>query len=124
MNWQNILKSKTNPDFQKFLIEIFGIPRAVARKLSPSKSLTSSLGYGKLTEAITENEFEELINLAEAEQYENLLERLEEINSNYAVSQRKKFQRTYRERVARDPEYREKENRRARERRRKKKEEK
>ena len=123
MNWQNILKSKTNLDFQKFLIEIFGIPRAVARKLSPSKSLTGSLGYGKLTEAITENEFEELINLAEAEQYENLLERLEEINSNYAVSQRKKFQSTE-YRMARDPEYREKENRRLRERRRKKKEEK
>ena len=94
-------------DFQRFLVEVFGIPSADAKKLISSKSLKQAISQGQLTEAITENEFEELINLAEAEQYENLLERLEEINSNYAVSQKKKHNQRQQERYANDPEYRE-----------------
>ena len=70
-------------EFQKFLLAVFGIPRADSKKLSPSGSLTNSLGYGKLTEAITENQFKALINLAESEQYEAFITKLEQINSEY-----------------------------------------
>ncbi len=99
MSWFSILKRRAVSDFQFFLVEVFGIPRGAAKKLSPSQSLTHAISQGRLTEAITENEFEELINLAEAEQYEKLLERLEEINSNYERR---------RERYANDPEFRRK----------------
>ena len=89
-------------EFQKFLLAVFGIPRADSKKLSPSGSLTNSLGYGKLTEAITENQFKALINLAESEQYEAFITKLEQINSEYKEksSERKK------EKYANDPEYR------------------
>ena len=102
-----ILKSDQNYNFQRFLIEIFGISRLEAKEISASKSLSQAITQGNLIEFITESEFEELMNLAEAGQYEQLLERLEEINSNYIVSQKEKRIQRQRERYANDPEYRE-----------------
>lgn len=98
-------------DFQRFLVEVFGVPTAVSIKLTPSLSLMRAISKGKLTEAITENEFEQLINLVESKQYEALLMRLEEINSNYAASQKRKHRQrsklTHQEKFANDPEFRE-----------------
>ena len=96
-------------DFQRFLVEVFGIPRAEAKKLAPSQSLRQSISRGKLTEFITENEFEQIINLVESEQYETLLRALEQINSRYTQpSEKGKRDTLYRkERYANDPEYRE-----------------
>ena len=107
-------------DFQRFLVEVFGIPRAEARKLTASRSLKQSISQGELTEFITENEFQEIINLVESKQYEALMRGLEDINSRYLVSQQEKRNRLRnqrnKERRANDPEYREKRNRYYRER--------
>ena len=108
--WE-ILKAAT--DFERFLVEIFGIPRADAKKLIPSQSLRQSISQGRLTEFITENEFEQIINLVESKQYEALIRGLEDINSRYLVSRRSQRSK---ERLANDPEYREKINRQQRER--------
>jgi len=110
--WE-ILKTS---DFERFLVEVFGIPTADAKILTPSKSLRQGLSQGKLTEFITENEFEELINLAEAKQYEKLLERLEEINSNYNIEREKQRQREKNRKKIANPELREERNRQQRER--------
>lgn len=135
--WDILKRGFKISDFQMFLFEVFGISVLDAKKLTPSQSLRQAISQGRLTEAITENEFEELINLAEAEQYEKLLERLEEINSNYKKRNIEIHRKKKLERYANDPEYRrkvletnrqrydrEKETRRKREYRRKKKEEK
>jgi hypothetical protein len=108
MNWFDILKVNFPSDFQRFLVEVFGIPSADTKKLTPSLSLMRAISDGKLTEEITENEFEKLTNLAEAEQYENFLERLEEINSNYMEKYKERSQERRRERYANDPEFRRK----------------
>ena len=105
---------KRGNDFQRFLVEVFGIPRADAKKLTPSRSLQQSNNQGRLTEFITENQFEEIINLVESEQYEAVITKLEQINSNYLEQE---IQRHIR---LNDPEYREKRNRVAREGRREK----
>ena len=114
--WE-ILKTS---DFQRFLVEVFGIPMTDAKKLIPSQSLRQSISQGRLTEYITENEFEQLINLVESKQYEALLRGLEDINSRYLVSQQEKRARRRsqrrKERMANDPEYREKIHRQQRER--------
>jgi len=103
--WE-ILKGRSLTNFEVFLVSVLGVPITEARKLTPSKSLTNSLGSsGKLTEMITENEFEQLINLVESEQYETLLRTLEQISSKYVPEARR---RRLRERYANDPEYREK----------------
>jgi len=99
--WE-ILKTS---DFQRFLVEVFGVPRAEAKKLNASKSLKQAISQGKLTESITEYEFKEIIDLVESKQYEALLRWLESINTRHRENfhiQRK------RERYANDPEYREK----------------
>ena len=119
---------KTNPisDFQMFLVGVFGIPRADAKKLTASASLKQSISQGKLTEFITENEFEQIINLVESKQYEALLRGLEDINSRYLEirqERRLKLKRQReKERYTNDPEYREKIKRRNREEYRRKKE--
>ena len=100
--WE-ILKAS---DFQRFVVEVFDIPWTDSIKLTPSRGLIQAISQGKLTGVITENEFEELINLAEAGQYEQLLEKLEEINSNYEETRRKRNQERKKERYANDPEYR------------------
>lgn len=115
MNWQNILKSKQNSSFQRFVIKIFGIPRAVARKLTPSRSLMNTLSKSGLAEAITENKFEELMNLAESEQYEALLKALEEINSRHVRLNPERQNKRKKERYANDPEFAEKLRRKNRE---------
>ena len=104
-------------EFERFLVEVFGIPREEAKKLSPSKSLTNTIGYGKLTETITENEFKALINLVESKQYEAVITKLEQINSKYLEQgiSNKKYNERRKERYANDPEYREREKRSRRE---------
>ena len=104
--WEILKGGRATTNFEVFLVTVLGVPRTEARKLTPSKSLTNSLGSsGKLTEMITENEFEQLINLVESEQYETLLRTLEQISSKYVPEARR---RRLRERYANDPEYREK----------------
>lgn len=110
--WDILKIAKSTPiDFQRFLVEVFGIPSAEARKLTASHSLKQSIGQGGLTEFITENEFEQIINLVESKQYEALIRGLEDINSRYLVSQQEKHARRRiqraKERYANDPEYRE-----------------
>lgn len=96
--WE-ILKST---EFEMFLVTVLGIPRADVRKFSsPSKSLSQTLSHGGLTEAITENDFERLINFVEAGQYEALMEELEKLNSNYLQQERNRRQREYRRRKER-----------------------
>ena len=98
---------KNYDDFQRFLVEVFGIPRVEARKLTASKSLKQSISQGKLTEFITENEFEQIINLVESEQYEALLIGLEDINSRYLRTSQERQIKEKKKRYANDPEYRE-----------------
>jgi hypothetical protein len=92
-------------DFQRFLVEVFGIPIADSKKLSPSRSLTNALN-NKLTEAITENQFKALIDLAESKQYEAFITKLEQINSEYLEQTNKRTYERRKERYANDPEYR------------------
>jgi hypothetical protein len=109
---------KRGNDFQRFLVEVFGIPRADAKKLTPSRSLQQSNNQGRLTEFITENQFEEIINLVESEQYEAVITKLEQINSKYLEQgiRLNDLEREKRNRLARegrrekdaDPEYRKK----------------
>jgi len=103
--WE-ILKTTTT-DFQRFLVEVFGIPRAEARKLTASPSLQQSIGQGRLTEFITEREFEQIIDLVESKQYEALLRGLEGINSRYLRTSEERKNEKKREKYANDPEYRE-----------------
>jgi len=104
-------------DFQRFLVEVFGIPIADSKKLSPSRSLTNALN-NKLTEAITENQFKALIDLAESKQYEAFITKLEQINSEYLEQTNKRTYERRKERYANDPEYRENRQRLERERKR------
>jgi len=120
--WEILKGGRATTNFEVFLVTVLGVPRTEARKLTPSKSLTNSLGSsGKLTEMITENEFEQLINLVESEQYETLLRTLEQISSKYVPEARRrrlrrrkipenkeKRNRRLRERYANDPEFRKK----------------
>ncbi len=93
-------------DFERFLVEVFGIPRAEARKLTASESLKHSISQGKLTEFITEREFEQIIDLVESKQYEALLRGLEDINSEYLEQTNKRNYERKKEKYANDPEYR------------------
>tara|TARA_R110002020_G_scaffold378678_2_gene589661 strand:- start:298 stop:1401 length:1104 start_codon:yes stop_codon:yes gene_type:complete len=97
---------KRPSDFQRFLEEVFGIPIADAKKISPSRSLTNTIGYGKLTEVITENEFKALINLVESKQYEAFITKLEQINSEYMEQINERTRERRKEKYDNDPEYR------------------
>ena len=90
MGWFIILKEGGIPptDFQRFLVEAFGIPSVEARKLSASKKLTQSVSLGKLTEYITEEDFVKLLILAETSQYDKFIEELEEVNEKYQITRK------------------------------------
>ena len=108
-NWFSIIKY--NSDFELFLIEVFGVPREAARKLSPSKGLTQAIGQGRMTEYITEEQFAHLLGFVEAAQYnmgqyDRLLEELEKIYSQYANERQRLINQRRREKYANDPEYR------------------
>ena len=106
-------------DFQRFLVAVFGIPLAEAKNLIPSHSLRQSISQGRLTEFITETEFEQIINLVESKQYEALLRGLEDINSRHLLNSQERATQRKKEKFANDPEYREKVRQRNRERQRK-----
>ena len=97
---------KRPSDFQMFLVGVFGIPRADAKKLTASASLKQSISQGKLTEFITENQFKALINLAESKQYEAFITKLEQINSEYMEQTNKRTYERRKEKYDNDPEYR------------------
>ncbi len=78
--WKTILKSS---EFQVFVSEVFAIPRTQSQKLNPSRSLLNSIGRGKLLDSMTEDEFMNLMILAEEEEYEEFLKDFETVNINF-----------------------------------------
>jgi|TARA_R100000149_G_scaffold66251_1_gene43990 hypothetical protein len=108
MGWFSILKGGSLPptDFQRFLVEAFGIPSVEARKLSASETLMQSVSQGKLTEYITEEDFVKLLILAETSQYDKFIEELEEVNEKYQMAKKERENERKRKRYANDPEYR------------------
>ena len=108
MGWFSILKGGNLPptDFQRFLVEAFGIPSVEARKLSASERLMQSVSQGKLTEYITEEDFVKLLILAETSQYDKFIEELEEVNKKYQMAKKERENERKRKRYANDPEYR------------------
>ena len=89
MSWQNILKDMGTTEFQVFLSEVFAIPPSESQKLNPSLSLANSIGGGKLLDNMTEEQFMNLMILAEEEDYNGFLKYFETINKNFVKKYKK-----------------------------------
>jgi len=112
MNWENILKTS---EFQVFLSEVFGISSTESRNIKPSRSLLNSIHTGTLLERITEDQFMNLMILAEEQDYDEFLKVLETYSSQNVKTNKKEVrQKRYRKNME-NPEFVEEKRRRERE---------
>ncbi|UVF62602.1 hypothetical protein QKV95_gp125 [Poseidoniales virus YSH_150918] len=108
MSWEDILKIRTT-NFQRFLVSVFNIPMREAINIQAPKGLQDAISHGGFLSRIKEKDFSILVNFAEANEYEKLINYLQELfEKRYTNPEyRKEKNRKTRERYANDPEFRE-----------------
>ena len=93
MSWQNILKATY--EAKLMLFDFFNVPIKELDKLNIPVGLVQQMFAESNLEAITEQQFNMLMQLSDEGKYQELLDRLKEMLDIHAKSNKLKYQREY-----------------------------